>query len=90
MGSHVDSKVVSSCARVVAMSTSKRFLSAVNQHVSFQLGRSVARIATLVALVILLCIKINLSCVRFVGHLDISLSMACASDTNVLGHLSRV
>ena len=90
MGSHVDSKVVSSCASVVAMCTNKRFLSAVNQHVSFQLGRSVARIATLVALVILLCIKINLSCVRFVGHLDISLSMACASDTNVLGHLSRV
>ena len=90
MGSHVGSKVASLVARVCALCTNKGLFSAVNQHVGFQIGRSVARIATLVALVILLCIKINLSCVRFVGHLDISLSMACASDTNVLGHLSRV
>ena len=39
VGSHVDSKVASCCARVVALCASKGLLSAVNSHVSFHVGR---------------------------------------------------
>ena len=60
MGSHVDSKIASCCARVVALCTNKRLLSPVNHHVGFQLGRSVERIATLFAFVIFLDIRMDL------------------------------
>ena len=73
MGSHVDPKVTSCCAREVALCANKGLLSAVNSHVDFQFGRSVTRVATLVAIVILLCIKMYLLHVKLVGHTDISL-----------------
>ena len=57
MCSHVDSKIASCHARVVALYTKKLFLSAVNPHVPFQLGRSVAWVATLVAIIAFLYIK---------------------------------
>ena len=41
-GSHVASKLASFFARVVALCTNKGFLFAVNSHVDFQAGRSVA------------------------------------------------
>ena len=85
MTSLVDSKVISSCARIVALYANKGLLSAVNSHVYFQLGRSFTRETTLVAIVIVLCIKMNLLDVKVVGHLDISLILACASSHNVLG-----
>ena len=69
----MDSNAVSSCARVVALCANKGLLSAVNSHVDFQVGRPVTRVATLVAIVILLCFKTNLFYVKLEGHLDISL-----------------
>ena len=66
VGSHMDSKGTSFVARIGALCTNKRLLSAVNHHVGFQLGRSVERIATLFAFVIFLEIRMGL--VDF-GHL---------------------
>ena len=60
MGSHRDSKGTSFIARIGALCTNKRLLSAVNHHVGFQLGRSVERIATLFAFVIFLDIRMDL------------------------------
>ena len=54
------------CARVVALLTNKGLLSAVNSKVDFQLVWSVTRIAAVVAVVIFLCIRMDL--VDF-GHL---------------------
>ena len=73
MSLHVDSKEISGCAREVALCANKGLLSTVKSHVSFQVGRSVTRVATLVAIVILLCFKTNLFYVKLEGHLDISL-----------------
>ena len=66
--SHVDSKPASLIARVVALWTNKRFFSAVNSHVYFQVGRSAKRIATLVAIVSFLSVKIV--CIRLSCHLE--------------------
>ena len=60
MDSHVDSKPVSLIARVVALWTNKRFLSAVNSHVGFQIGKFGTRVAALIAIVIFLCIRLDL------------------------------
>ena len=65
--SHVDSKPASLIARVVALWTNKRFLSAVNSHVGFQIGKFGTRVATLIAFVIFLYIRLDL--VDF-GHLE--------------------
>ena len=62
----MDSKGTSFIARVVALCTNIRLLSAVNHHVGFQLGSSVERIARLFAFVIFLEIRMGL--VDF-GHL---------------------
>ena len=62
----MDYKDIRYCARVVALCTNKGLLSAVNQHVGFQLGRSVTRVATLVAIVFFRCIGMDV--VDF-GHL---------------------
>ena len=71
MSLHVDSKDISSCARVVALCANKRLLSAVNSHVDFQVRRSVTRIATLVAIVTFLCIMMKLVDFKLAGHLEI-------------------
>ena len=60
MGSRMDSKGTSFIARIVELCTNERLLTAVNHHVGFQLGRSVERIATLVAFVIFLDIRMDL------------------------------
>ena len=69
MGLHVVSQVASLCARVVALCTNKRFLSGMNSHVLFQIGRSVTRMAALVALVIFLCIRREIIDIKLTGHL---------------------
>ena len=74
VNSHVDSKMVSCCARVVALWTNKRFLSAVNAHVVFQIGKFATRVAALIAIVIFLCIRLDL--VDF-GHLRKFWFMIC-------------
>ena len=81
----MDSKEISGCAREVALCANKGLLSTVKSHVSFQVGRSVTRVATLVAIVILLCIKMYLLHAKLVGHPEISLGWSCASSHNVLG-----
>ena len=64
---HVDFKAASFSARVVALRTDKRFLSAMNSHVFFQHGRCVRWEAALVAFVSFLYIRMDL--VEF-GHLE--------------------
>ena len=64
---HVDSKTTSLIAGVVALWTNKRFLSAMNSHVGFQIGKFGTRVATLIAFVIFLYIRLDL--VDF-GHLE--------------------
>ena len=66
MGSQVDSKATSCCAREVALCANKGLLSAVNQYMSFQEGRCVTREVAFVAIVFFLCIRMIL--VDF-GHL---------------------
>ena len=56
----MNSKGTTFIARVVALCTKKRLLSAVSHHVGFQLGRSVERIATLFAFVIFLDNRMDL------------------------------
>ena len=72
--SHVDSKPTSLIARVVALWTNKRFLSAVNSHVGFQIGKFGTRVAALIAIVIFLCIRLDV--VDF-GHLGKFWFMIC-------------
>ena len=67
MGSHVDSKIVSSCVREVALCANKRLLSAVNSHVGFQIGKFVTRVAALIAIVIFLCIRLDLVDFGYLG-----------------------
>ena len=55
----MDSKGTSFIARIVALCTNKRLLSAVNHHVGFQLGRSVKIIATLFAIITFLSISVS-------------------------------
>ena len=62
----MDSKGTSFIARVVALCTNNRLLSAVNHHVGFQRGRSVEIIATLFAFMIFLDIRMDL---EVIGHL---------------------
>ena len=69
MGSHVASKIVRCCARVVALCANKGLLSAVNSHVDFQLRRYITRMAALVALVIFLCIRREIIDIKLTGHL---------------------
>ena len=73
MGSHVASKTGSCCARVVTLSTNKGLLSAVNSIVYFQLGRSVARIAALLATVTFLCNRMKIIDFKLAGHSKVSL-----------------
>ena len=47
-------------ARVVALQTNKRFLSAVNSRVGFQIEKFGTRLAALIAIVIFLYIRMNL------------------------------
>ena len=61
MGLHVASEGASSCAREVTLWANKGLLSAVNQHVSFQRGRCVTRMAALVAIVTFLSNMIKLA-----------------------------
>ena len=56
----MDSKGTSFIARIVELCTNKRLVSAVNHHVGFQLGRSVEKIATLLAFVFFIDIRIDL------------------------------
>ena len=51
--SHVDSKPVILIAKVVSLWTNKRFLSAVNSHVGFQIGKFGTRVAALIAIIFL-------------------------------------
>ena len=67
MGSRVDSEVASCCAVVFALCTNKRLLSAVNQHVGFQMRSFVACVAALVATVGLLLIMMKLMCFLVLG-----------------------
>ena len=60
MDSHVDSKPVRLIARVVALQTNKRFLSAVNSHMGFQIEKFGTRLAALIAIVIFLYIRMDL------------------------------
>ena len=53
-------------ARLIALWTNKRFLSAMNAQVGFQIGKFGTRVAALIAIVIFLCIRLDL--VDF-GHL---------------------
>ena len=69
----MDSKGVSCCARVVALCTNKRLLSAVNSHVSFQLGRRITIIAALLATVTPLCRRSKIVDFKLAGHLEMSL-----------------
>ena len=62
----MDSKPVRLIARVVALQTNKRFLSAVNSHMGFQIEKFGTRLAALIAIVIFLYIRMVL--VDF-GHL---------------------
>ena len=71
MGSHVDPKSASVVARVVALCANKGFLSAVNSHVDFQLGRSVTRKTALVALVTFLCLRRKIDDLKLAVHIDI-------------------
>ena len=66
LSSRVDFKPARLIARVVALWTNKRFLSAVNAQVGFQIGKFGTRVAALIAIVIFLCIRLDL--VDF-GHL---------------------
>ena len=52
---------------------------------SFQLRRSVKRIATLVAIETFLCIIMKIVDLKLVGHLDIFLFLARAVAGNALG-----
>ena len=74
MSSHVDYKDIRYCARVVALCTNKGLLSAVNQHVGFQVGMSVRRVATLATIVIFLCSRRD---IVVLGHLRNSRSVFC-------------
>ena len=67
--SRVDSHVNSASliARVVELWTNKLFLWAINSHVGFQIGKFGTRVATLIAFVIFLYIRLDL--VDF-GHLE--------------------
>ena len=62
----MDSKGASSVARKAALNANKGLLSAVNHHVSFHLGWSLRREATLVAIVFFLCIRMD---IFYFGHL---------------------
>ena len=73
MGSHVDSKIASCCARVVALRTNKGLLSAVNSLVSFQRGRRITRIAALLAIVIFICMRRKVDDFKLAGHVVIFL-----------------
>ena len=64
----MDCKGTSFIARVVALCTNKRLLSAVNHHVGFQLGSSVERIARLFAFVIFLDIRVDLVDIDHLGR----------------------
>ena len=56
---------------------------------SFQLRRSVKRIATLVAIETFLCIIMKIVDLKLVGHLDIFLFLARAIADNALGRLVK-
>ena len=71
---HVDSKPASLIQRVVPLWTNKQIISAVNSHVGFQIGNFGTRVAALIAIVIFLCIRLNL--VDF-GYLEKFLFMIC-------------
>ena len=85
MGSHVGSKIASCCARVFALCTNKRLLSAVNQHVDFQLGRCITRISALVAIVTLLCVSLKFFYFYSVGHLEAFLFFPCGLGSKAFG-----
>ena len=67
----MDSKPVRLIARVVALQTNKRFLSAVNSLVSFQVARCVASVAALFAIVTFLSIMLKLVHFELAGHFEI-------------------
>ena len=67
MGSDVCLEVTSLSAGVVALFANKRLLSAVNQHVGFQMRSFVACVAALVATVGLLLIMMKLMCFLVLG-----------------------
>ena len=73
MGSHVCPKGISSCAREVALCANKGLLSAVNSHMGFQVGRCVAGVAALNAIVTFLCISVNFIHFHLAGHFEIFL-----------------
>ena len=56
----MDSKPVRLIARVVALQTNKRFPSAVNSHMGFQIEKFGNRVAALIAIVIFLYIRMDL------------------------------
>ena len=56
----MDSKGTSFIARIFELCTNKRLVSAVNHNMGFQLGRSVEKIATLLAFVFFIDIRIDL------------------------------
>ena len=58
------------CTGVVTLCASKRLLSAVNQHVLFQMSSFDACVATLVATVELLSIILNQVYFKVFGHLE--------------------
>ena len=65
--SHVDSKPASLIQRVVPLWTNKQIISAVNSHVGFQIGNFGTRVAALIAIVIFLCIRLNLVDFGYLG-----------------------
>ena len=65
--SHVDSKPASLIQKVVPLWTNKRILSAVNSHVGFGIGKFGTREAALIAIVIFLCIRLDLVDFGYLG-----------------------
>jgi len=63
----LDSKPASLIQRVVPLWTNKRIISAVNSHVGFQIGKFGTRVAALIAIVIFLCIRLNLVDFGYLG-----------------------
>ena len=85
VGSHVASKIT--IARVVALWTNKRFLSAVNSLVSFQVARCVASVAALFAIVTFLSIMLNIVDIELSAHVEYfkfwSLYWICDASSNI-------
>ena len=74
--SNVDSKPASLIARVVALWANKRFVSAVNSHVGFQIGKFGTRVAALVAIVSFLWLRMNIVDFGHIGNFRLMSSVS--------------